>query len=147
MAKVKKKSPAPIRKTPKSHPKSGMITWIIIIALLLGIVGGYLFAKMKYTHYIGEISVMFNQKDSQLNEMKAKMNEMNGVMKVGGKMMVVKDGKVSMMTEQETLGDGTVVQPNGQYQKPNDEMMMMQNGEAFDMKGNMISDNENKVEF
>ena len=148
MAKVTKKATkAPSKKPPVSHAKSALITWIIVIAIVVSLAGGYMIAKVKYTHYISQISVMFSEKDTELNKMKAKMNEMNGVMKVGGKMMIMRDGKVSMLTEQITLEDGTVVMPNGRYQKPEGEKVMMQNGEGFDLKGNMMSEDENKIEF
>lgn len=147
MAKVKKKSTTTVKKTTVSHQRSALITWIIVIAIVLSLAGGYMIAKTKYTGYISQISVMFSEKDTELNKMKAKMNEMNGVMKVGGKMMIMRDGKVSMLTEEITLEDGTVVMPNGRYQKPDGEKVMMQNGEGFDLKGNMMSEDENKVEF
>lgn len=74
MAKKKRKS-SPSGKRVKSHPKAAMITWIILGALIVGLVAGYMVAKAKYMYYIGQISIMFSQKDSQLNELKTKMNQ------------------------------------------------------------------------
>lgn len=57
------------------HKKAHVITWVVFLALFLGLAGGYLIAKAKYVNKIGVISIMFNQKDSELNELKAKMEE------------------------------------------------------------------------
>jgi hypothetical protein len=148
MAKVKRKTIASVRKTSGTHPKAALITWIVVGALVLGLVGGYFFAKIKYGYYNYLISVMYSQRDSELNQMKSRLSHMNGVFRVGGKMMIMKEGAVSLMTDEMTLSDGTKVMPNGKYQKPGADTMMLQNGQAMDMNGNIIAtDDENRVEF
>lgn len=62
--------------TPKLQKKAHLITWVVFLALFLGLAGGYLIAKAKYINKIGVISVMFNQKDTELNQMKAELNKM-----------------------------------------------------------------------
>jgi hypothetical protein len=53
MAKAKRKA-APSRAASTrrvssgTHPKATLITWIVIIALVAGLVGGYFIAKAKY---------------------------------------------------------------------------------------------------
>lgn len=58
------------------HKKAHLLTWVVFLALIIGLVGGFLFAKAKYMYRIDLISVMFSQRDSELNEMKAKLNKM-----------------------------------------------------------------------
>ena len=154
MAKAKKKAlrsnsgqAAGRRNHHVGHPKSMLITWIILGALVVGLAGGYLVAKAKYTHYIGLISVMFSEKDSELNRIKGKLSDMNGVMNVGGKMVVMEDGTISVMEESMTMSDGTTVEPNGYYQRVGEERTMMQDGQAMDMDGRMIENDPNRVEF
>lgn len=147
MAKAKKKIIPARRTSHTGHPKAMLITWIILGALVIGLIGGYLVAKAKYTHYIGLISVMFSEKDSELNRIKDKLRNMNGVMKVGEKMVVMEDGTVSVMEETMTLSDGTTVEPNGYYQRVGEERKMLQDGQALDMDGRMVENDPNRVEF
>lgn len=75
MPKKKVKSSSRIVRNKKSHPKSALITWIILGVLVVGLFVGYMVAKVKYMHYIDQISIMFSQRDSELNEMKKEMTQ------------------------------------------------------------------------
>ncbi|MBP9719285.1 MAG: hypothetical protein KBD46_02355 [Candidatus Levybacteria bacterium] len=57
------------------HKKSMMITWIVLGALVFGLLVGFMFAKAKYMYHIEQISIMFSQRDSKLNEMKSQMDK------------------------------------------------------------------------
>ncbi|MFN0188748.1 MAG: DUF6799 domain-containing protein [Bacteroidia bacterium] len=56
-----------------------------------------------------------------------------------GKMMVVKDGKVTMMEKDVTLSNGTVIMTNGYYMKKGGTKMMMKEGQHMDIYGYTIS--------
>ena len=58
-----------------------------------------------------------------------------------GKMMVVKDGKVTMMEKDVTLSNGTVIMTNGYYMKKGGTKMMMKEGQHMDVYGYTISMN------
>ncbi|MBI2032873.1 MAG: hypothetical protein HYT10_00165 [Candidatus Levybacteria bacterium] len=119
----------------KRSKTTNSIVWVVVIALVVGFGAGYLMARAKYTAKIGVISVLLSKKDDEVKALKAKMNK---VMMQNGRMMIMTDGEVSRLNEDLTLSDGTKMMRNGEYQKPNQPMMRMQNGEAMDMDGNMM---------
>lgn len=58
-----------------------------------------------------------------------------------GKMMIIKNGKVTMMEKDVTLSDGTVIMRNGYYMKKGGKKMMMSEGQHMDIYGYTISMN------
>jgi hypothetical protein len=57
-----------------------------------------------------------------------------------GVMMVVRNGKKSMMDEDIFMTNGTVVKKTGTYTLKNGRKMVMQEGDKMDMGGNIIDD-------
>jgi len=144
MAKAKTKKTTAVR-AQKVQQKAHMITWVVFLALIIGLVGGFMIAKEKYMHKIGLISVMFSQRDSELNEMKYKMGKMNKVMVEQGEVWVIKDGTVMVLEEELTLPNGTKIMPNGRYEKDG-TVKVLEEGQALDLEGNFVPQGE-KVEF
>lgn len=62
----------------------------------------------------------------------------DGVMMENGKIMVVENGKMSMMSQDLILKDGTKVMNDGTYIKKDGTKMMLKNGEHIDMSGTII---------
>ena len=62
----------------------------------------------------------------------------DGMMMQGNKMMVIKDGKATMMTEDMTLSNGTMVMKDGTVKMKDGTTMTMANGDHMDMSGNMM---------
>lgn len=130
----KKTTSRPVR---HNHSDLSMkIALIIIVMLLVGFIGGYFLAKAKYVGKIRDISVMFSNKDTQLQMMLK--GQPDKVMMQNGKMMMTKNGRVDELEDPVTLKDGTRVMPDGSYQRPGKDVMMMQNGDVFDMNGTMM---------
>lgn len=72
---AKKKTHRASARVPKMHHKSMIITWIVLGALAVGLFAGFMFAKVKYMYRIDQISILFSQRDSKLNEMQAELNK------------------------------------------------------------------------
>ncbi len=126
-------------------PKSGSATlWIALIALVIGLVGGFMVAKVKYSAKITTLSIMYNQKDGQLNELKAQANRM---MLLNGQMYVMKDGQLSPMTEDMILTNGSKVMKNGEVVLPGGKTMMMGNGDSIGMDGTVLGQKMKGVQF
>jgi hypothetical protein len=75
--------------------------------------------------------------DKQKMEMKEKMKMQDGVMMVDNKMMLCKEGKCTVLTENYKLKDGTTVSPKGMVTKADGKTMKFKNGYELDMSGKM----------
>lgn len=64
----------------------------------------------------------------------------DGVMMTNGQMMVIKEGKASMMTEDMKMKDGCTVMVDGTVTKPKSPNVMMKEGDAMSMDGKMMND-------
>ncbi len=62
----------------------------------------------------------------------------DGVMMQNGKMVIVKNGKMTVLDYDMTLGNGTKIMSNGNYVKKDGTKMTLREGEHMDMSGNMI---------
>ncbi len=130
----------------KTHPKAHIITWIVFLTLVFGLILGYFIARVNYMHKITMISVLFSQRSTELNTIKAKMGMMNKVLKEGGKVWVVKNGEVVLVEKEITLPDGTIVMANGKYMKSGQSPMMLKEGQAIDLNGNIVTEEE-QIQF
>jgi hypothetical protein len=88
--------------------------------------------------YNGKITNRNNDKSSQDAEMKAVAD---GYYFTGGKLMLVKNGKMSAVKKDVTLSNGTGVMMNGSYMKKGGKKMKLMEGDHFDMKGKMSNHN------
>ena len=123
------------KKSKKAGSGNSAIVWAVLISLVIGLVAGYMIAKVRYTAKIAIISEMVAARDNMIQSIRGQYNK---VSMNDGQMMVVTNGKEAMMTENMTLGDGTKVTMEGYYQRPNQEQVMLNNGESLDMMGNLI---------
>ncbi len=62
----------------------------------------------------------------------------DGVIMKDGKMMVVKDGKISVMDKDLLLSNGTKIMSNGTIVKKDGSKIMMKEGDYKDMSGNVV---------
>jgi len=67
--------------------------------------------------------------------MKTEHMKKDCIMMKDGKMMVTKDGKQMMMTENMALSNGTMVMPDGSYTTKDGTKMMLKEGEMMGMDG------------
>lgn len=74
---------------------------------------------------------------TQTSKMNLNLSKKDGVVMMGGKMMMVKDGKVSSLRKQMTLGNGTTVMTDGLCTKKDGTKMIMNEGDHLDMAGNI----------
>lgn len=132
------------KNTAVSSKGSSKTLWVAIIALIIGLVVGYMVAKVKYSAKITVLSIMYNQKDSQLNELRAQFNRM---VMVNGQMVMLKDGEVSEMTQAVTLPNGTKVTESGEVTMPSGKSTMMQNGDSVGMDGMVVGPKMNNISF
>lgn len=82
--------------------------------------------------------IMQNDRDSTMNNKNMNNIHADGYMMQNGKMMTVKDGKMTMMEKDITLANGTMVMSNGSYMKKGGTKMMFKEGEHMDMMGKMV---------
>lgn len=66
-------------------------------------------------------------------------------MMMNGKMMMIRDGKMSTMTKPMTMSNGTKMMVDGTCVKKDGTKMKMKEGDHMDMKGNMHSMKETKT--
>ncbi len=55
-----------------------------------------------------------------------------------GKMLMIKDGKMSQMNKEKKLSNGTMVSTNGMLKMKNGQTMMLKNGDMINMHGMMM---------
>ena len=68
---------------------------------------------------------------------KMDMSKTDGVMMMDGKMMMIKDSKMTLMKKQITMGNGTKVMTDGMCMKKDGTKMTMKEGDHMDMSGKM----------
>lgn len=116
------------------HVKKEVV--LVVVALVLGLVLGFLFARNKYKGQLMKTNDLVIGRDAEIKEMASKLNR---VMMWGNSVLLMKDGVMEAMREESMmLRDGTKVMRNGDYLKSNGEKGRLQNGSSFDMDGNMM---------
>lgn len=71
-------------------------------------------------------------------------SQADGVMMLNGKMMVVKNGKVTNLDRDMTMSNGTRIMSDGTCIKKDGTKVMMKEGQHLDMSGNMTLKKANK---
>ncbi len=74
-----------------------------------------------------------------MNHDQMDMSKTDGCMMMNGKMMMIKDGKMSPMTNPMTMSNGTKMLVDGTCVKKDGTKMKMKEGDHMDMSGNMHS--------
>jgi hypothetical protein len=116
---------------------------ILVVALALAFIGGYLVARARYKPQILELNKMVLEKDTSLSKIKANANK---VMMKDDAMWVVEEGIVSQMEEEVTLSNGATVGVDGKVTNADGTEMMLKNGESISMDGEMIPDEVDDTE-
>ena len=62
----------------------------------------------------------------------------DGIMMHGGKLIVMKEGKASTLTEDMTLANGTMIRRDGSIKMKDGTTSMLKNGDHMDMDGNIM---------
>jgi len=65
-------------------------------------------------------------------------NHPDGYMMQNGKIMMVKNGKMTLLEKDVTLSNGTIIMKDGSYLKKDGTKLNFKEGEHMDMTGNMI---------
>ena len=63
----------------------------------------------------------------------------DGFMMKNGKMMCVKDEKMTLLENDTTLTNGTIVMSNGNYTRKGETKMMFKEGQHMDLNGNVVN--------
>lgn len=79
--------------------------------------------------------------DKMMNHNQMNMSKVDGCMMMDGKMMMIKDGKMSDMTKPMTMGNGTKMMVDGTCVKKDGTKMKMKEGDHMDMSGNVHAKN------
>lgn len=108
---------------------------VLIVALALAFIAGYLVSRARYKPQILELNKMVLDKDTTISNLKANANKF---MREDDVMWIVEDGLVRELEEEVTLSNGYVVTPEGKVMKGDGSEMMLQNGESMGMDGELI---------
>ena len=112
-----------------------------------------IFVSINVVVYAQNVSSNENMKSNEANmnyDSSTHENLTDGFLMKDGKMMMVNDGKFTMMKRNITLPDGTVVMTDGNYMKKGGTKMMLNEGDHLDMNGKVTpmndsnSSNDNK---
>lgn len=79
------------------------------------------------------------------NDLKAYKSLADGVMMKNGKLMMVKNGKKTLIDHEMSMWNGTRVLSNGTILKKDGSRIMMKEGQYMDMAGNLINPKIKKV--
>lgn len=93
-----------------------------------------------------------NYDDTDHHKMTKEMNRQtvyksftDGVMMKKGKVMLVKNGKLTKMDHEIAMGNGTKVMPDGTIRKKDGTKMMLKEGQHMDMAGHMRNTKTKKI--
>lgn len=113
---------------------------LVLIGFLVVFAAGYLVARAKYKPQLVELSSMIIEKEQAMKEVEANANKL---MMKDETMWVVEEGMAREMDADMMLSSGTKIMQNGRVIRPNGEEVVLKNGEAVDMKGNMMDSSSN----
>lgn len=117
---------------------------ILVVALALAFIGGYLVSRARYKPQILELNKMIMEKDGTINTMRANANR---VMRRDDEMWIVKDGMVSRMEEEVVMSNGDKAMPDGMIVKSDGSEVRLQNGQSMGMDGQMMMEEETNSGF
>ena len=86
-----------------------------------------------------------NQMTREGNYQTANKSFADGVMMKNGKLMMVKNGKMTLMDHEMSMSNGTKVMSNGTIMKKDGTKMMMKEGQHMNMAGNFRNPQTKKV--
>ncbi len=120
-----------------------MIMGPVVIALVIGLVGGWTIASNQYNAKLAQANSMLMKKSDEVKMMKDKeekdmMMKSTGYVMKDGKMMIEEGGKMSAMTEDATLSNGDKVMTDGTIVKKDGTKTQLKEGQSVWMDGTMM---------
>lgn len=119
-----------------SHNKKVVISWSLIGMVVFGFILGYLAATIKDKVELTIEKTQSVSKDDAIAQLKDRMNR---VAMWGGKMMRLRDGVLSDVTEDIVLSNGTKISAGGRIETKDGEVIWMKDGDEVFMNGSMMT--------
>ena len=109
---------------------------VIIVALIVAFIGGFLIARAKYKPQLVELTNMISDKDAAMQQMRSNENK---IQKKEGKMWIIENGMAKEITTEVVLVNGDKVMVDGTVIKSDGTSTKLTDGESLDMNGNLVS--------
>ncbi len=116
---------------------------VLVVALVITFVGGYLVARAKYKPQILELNKMIADKDMTMEKMKSDANRV--VMKDNA-IWVIQNGVMSVLENEMTFTNGDKVNFEGKITQKDGKEILLQNGDSINMDGVVTYDADSKME-
>ncbi len=116
---------------------------VLVVALVIAFVGGYLVARAKYKPQILELTKMVMDKDQTIEKLKA---DANRVVVKDGVVWVIQNGLMSQLENEMTLNSGDKVNSEGKVIRKDGTEVMLQEGDSADMEGNIVKSADEEME-
>lgn len=105
---------------------------VLVAALVIAFVGGYLVARAKYKPQIIELNKMVADRDVTIEKMKSDANRV--VMK-DNSMWVIQDGVMEALESEMTFTNGDKIDATGKVTQKDGKEVLLQNGDSVNMDG------------
>ncbi len=128
------------KSTTQDRDKSMKI--MLIVALVIAFVGGYLVARAKYKPQILELNKMVADKDKTMEKMKADANRV--VMKDGA-VWIIQNGVMSALDHEMSFTNGDKINSEGKITQKDEKEVLLQDGDSVDMDGNVAHNAEKEM--
>ncbi len=125
-----------VKMAKSSHNKKVVISWGLLGMTLVGFVFGYFVATIKDKVESTIEKTQSISKDDAISQLKDRLNR---VAMWGGKMMRLRDGVLSEMTEDLVLSNGTKVSKSGKIETKDGKVTWMKDGDEIFMNGTMMT--------
>lgn len=105
---------------------------VLVAALVIAFVGGYLVARAKYKPQIIELNKMVADRDVTIEKMKSDANRV--VMK-DNSMWVIQEGVMEALESEMTFTNGDKIDATGKVTQKDGKEVLLQNGDSVNMDG------------
>lgn len=95
--------------------------------------------------FLSQNQAVNNYQQPKVQNSTVQKSHPDGVMMLNGKMMMVKNGKSSILDHNMTMSNGTKIMMDGSYNKKGGTKMMLKEGQHINMSGQMIPMKTNKA--
>jgi uncharacterized protein YdeI (BOF family) len=85
-------------------------------------------------------------KSKPMQDQSTTMDKKDGYLMKHDKVMEIKDGKVSTLTADATLANGTVIMADGTVKNKDGSVVKLKNGEHIDLQGNITKNDKKEYE-
>jgi|GEM_PF-1069660 len=101
----------------------------------------------KPVNFLSQNKAVNNYQQPKVQNSAVQKSHPDGVMMLNGKMMMVKNGKSSILDHNMTMSNGTKIMMDGSYKKKGGTKMMLKEGQHIDMSGRIIPMKTNKAKM